>query len=264
MPYTKEVLQNMYSLSPEDVLATLTACGLPHDASEYADADIENRFDIVRQLLKDEQASNYEEATRLLQQRLESNSLPDTATTNTEVKNKIRPTKSLNIAKLLSFASKQGFKLKLSEALKILESCGLKEQDEYTPQEVERFIEACQSIGQQTSTSNVYVDIEDITIETESDLTGMVDKVTDRFVEKIPRGLVRQVYTKKAIARLAELPEEGEDFLKEMEKQILARIEGKPSPMQLLLQKHQLKFLPHTPTNSMQLPSASENDSTTS
>ncbi|MBD2303400.1 hypothetical protein [Nostoc sp. FACHB-190] len=250
------------NLSPEEINRTLHLSEIGEKES-YTEDDAD-RFRECRSLM--EQGKTDEEIKNLLPsivvlETVQNNSVFEN---NNGKKGQKKPTKSLDITGLLNFARKQGFKLKLSEALKILEFCELEEQDEYTPQEVERFIDACQSIGEQTSISNVLVDIEDITTETESDLTGMVDKVTDKFVEKIPRGLVRQVYTKKAIARLAEQPEESEDFLKQMEKQILARIEGKPSPMQQLWEKHQIKFLPPTRMNSMQLPSASDNDTTTS
>ncbi|MFN6566179.1 hypothetical protein [Dendronalium sp. ChiSLP03b] len=259
MPYTKEALQNMYSLSPEDVLATLTACGLAHDTQEYSDTDIETRFDIVRQLFKDGQASDYQQATTLFQQRLDDNSSTDMV--KNERKNHSKPTKPLDIAGLLSFARKQGFKLKLTEALKILAFCELGEKDEYTPGEVELFIVACHSISQEIS--DVSIEIEDMTTESEQELTGLVERVTDKFVEKIPPGLVKQVYAQKAIAKLAQQPDEGEDFLLQMERRIMERIEGKPSPMKSLLEKYQMKLLPHTPIKSMQLPSASENDTTT-
>ncbi|MEA5566648.1 hypothetical protein [Anabaena sp. UHCC 0399] len=259
MPYTKETLQNVYSLSLEDVLATLTVCGLSHDTQEYSDTDIETRFDIVRQLFKDGQAFDYEQAITLFQQRLDDDSASETK--NKGKKTHKKAAKTSDVTELLIQAREIGFKLTLTQALNILAFCGLGEKDEYFPQEAEHFLAACNLAGEETP--DVSSQIEDITTETESDLTGIVDNVTDKFVEKIPRGLVRQVYTQKAIARLAEPPEEGEDLLKELEKKILARIEGKPSPMTLYAQKYRIN-LPLTPIKSMQLPSASESDTTTS
>ncbi|MBE9210541.1 hypothetical protein IQ244_29370 [Nostoc sp. LEGE 06077] len=260
MPYTKEALQNMYSLSLEDVLATLTACGLTHDTQEYSDADIETRFDIVRQLFKDGQACDYEQATTLFQQRL------DTDDSSSEIKNgkksRKKATKTLDITELLIQAREQDFRLTLTQALKILAFCGLGEKDEYTPEETERFLATCNLAGEEMP--DVSSDIEEITKESEGALAGLVDKVTDKFVEKIPPGLVKQVYAKKALARLAEQPDESEDFFVQMERRIMSRIEGKPSPMQALLEKHRMNVLPPTSIKSMQLPSASDSDTTTS
>lgn len=40
MPYTKVALQNLHTLSLEDVDATLNACGLAKDRDEYTDEEI--------------------------------------------------------------------------------------------------------------------------------------------------------------------------------------------------------------------------------
>lgn len=67
MPYTKEALQNLYSLSVEDVNATLSACGLSTDCNEYADEEIQSGFDTVRQYFTSERVSDYQQATDLFQ-----------------------------------------------------------------------------------------------------------------------------------------------------------------------------------------------------
>ncbi|MBD2732192.1 hypothetical protein H6G96_39625 [Nostoc sp. FACHB-892] len=111
MPYTKEALQNMYSLSSEDVLATLTACGLTDDTQEYSDAEIETRFDIVRQWFKDEQVSDYQEATKLFQHWLEDNSAPET---RKEKKSAKKAAKSLDITEWRCCVNKENGKFYLS------------------------------------------------------------------------------------------------------------------------------------------------------
>jgi hypothetical protein len=276
MPYTKEALQNMYSLSPEDVSATLTACGLSSDTQEYSDADIESRFDVVRQLFTKGLASDYQHATTLFQQSLESNSDPSESSpesnpqSGTETKNggKKQGKKGqlpLDITELLSLAREEGFKLTLTKALQVLTSCGLKEQDEYTPEESERFLGALTKVSQQAP--DVLIDMEDITTASEKALAGFVARVTDRLVEKIPLGLVKQVYTQKAIARLAQQPEESDDFFIELEEGIMRQLEGKPpmeSPLIQLMEKHQINLLPPTSIKSMQLLNESESDTTTS
>lgn len=260
MPYTKEALQNMYSLSAEDVLSTLTACGLPHDANEYSDIDIESRFDVVRQFFNNGQAANYEQATTLYQQGLEDNSSTDNKNGGKKYRKKVA--KTLDITELLITAREQGFKLTLTEALKIFSFCGLKEQNEYTPEEYDRFIEACNLITQ-GKTPDVLIEIEDITTASEEALTALVDKVTDKLVEKIPPGFVKQLYVQKAIAKLAEKSEQNDDFFIELEEGIMQRLEGK-SPMTLLMEKHRMNLFPRTSIKSMELPSESESDTTTS
>ncbi|MCF2151943.1 hypothetical protein IQ276_037170 [Desmonostoc muscorum LEGE 12446] len=263
MPYTKEALQNMYSLSPEDVLATLIACGLADDAPFYSDADIETRFDVVRQLFKDGEASDYQQATTLFQQKLEDNSLAQIK--NEGRKPRKKAVKPLDITELINLAREIGFKLTLTKALQVLASCGLKEKEEYTPSESERFLGALTKVSQQAP--DVLIDMEDITTASEKALASFVDGVTDRLVEKIPLGLVKQVYTQKAIARLAQQPEESDDFFIELEEGIMRQLEGKPameSPLIQLMEKHRINLLPPTSIKSMQLPSESESDTTIS
>lgn len=158
MPYTKEALQNMYSLSPEDVLATLTACGLAHDTQEYSDEDIETRFDIVRQLFKDGEVSDYEQATTFFQQKLEDN--PLTQIKNEGRKSRKKAAKTLDITELLSLARTQGFKITLTKALNIFADCGLKEQDEYTSSECERFLAALTKASQEKTEIEMTANLE--------------------------------------------------------------------------------------------------------
>lgn len=178
MPYTKEALQNMYSLSSKDVLATLTACGLTDDTQEYSDAEIETRFDIVRQWFNSGQVSDYQEATKLFQHWLEDNSAPET---RKEKKSAKKAAKSLDITELLSLAREQGLKLTLTQASRILAFCGLTDKEEYTQQEVERFIQASGFVGEETP--DIPNSIGNINTESEEALAGLVDRVTDYLAE---------------------------------------------------------------------------------
>ena len=262
MPYTKEALQNMYSLSSEDVLATLIACGLTDDAQEYSDAEIETRFDIVRQWFKDGQVSDYQEATKLFKHWLEENSAPET---RNEKKSAKKGTKALDITELLIAAREQGLKLTLTQASRILAFCGLTDKEEYTQQEVERFIQASGFVGEETP--DISSSIGDISTESESALAGLVDRVTDHLAEKIPTGLVKDLYVQKAIAKLGQQSLGSDHLFAQLEDQIIQQLEGKSqtqTPLQQLLQKHRVFSLPPTSIKLMELPSESESDTTTS
>ncbi|MCC5618790.1 hypothetical protein LC605_27625 [Nostoc sp. CHAB 5836] len=181
-------------------------------------------------------------------------------------------------------------------------ACFLENKEEYSPEEVTIFNECRSLIGQgltyeevaqhfqsrnlsanladneskptpkskktktkdnESKQPNVLNNIEAISTATETELTDLLDKVTDKLVEKIPPGFVKQLYVQKALAKLAETPEEIHDFFLQLEEGIIQKLEGK-SPMMLLLEKRQTHLLPHTSIKSMELPKESENDSTTS
>ncbi|MBD2440565.1 hypothetical protein [Nostoc sp. FACHB-110] len=102
-------------------------------------------------------------------------------------------------------------------------------------------------------------DVGAITIASETELANLVDKITDKLVEKIPPGFVKQMYVQKAVAKLAESPEEIHEFFVQLEDKIMGQLEGK-SPMQMMLERGRTKLLPHSSTKSIQLPPESEND----
>ncbi|MCC5612662.1 hypothetical protein LC612_39720 [Nostoc sp. CHAB 5834] len=154
MPYTKEALQNLYSLSVEDVNATLSACGLSIDCNEYADEEIQSGFDTVRQYFTSERVSDYQEATDLFLQELEVKGQPETSPKTKGKKSKHEKNEAaaelLDISALLSRAKERvGAKISLGESLSILQACGLQDQDEYNQAECDRFLEACNLIKNQ-------------------------------------------------------------------------------------------------------------------
>jgi hypothetical protein len=256
MPYTKEALQNMYSLSPEDVSATLTACGLDHDTQEYSDADIETRFDVVRQLFKDGEASDYQQATTLFQQKLEDNSSAQIK--NEGRKSRKKATKSLDITELLSLAREQGFKLTLTKALNIFADCGLKEQDEYTSEESERFLAACNLRHQRKTEISIAADIQLTLEETERLIQDSGDLLFGEMLrEKAGQhaAIAPGLYLKYLAQELAS--ETSQQNWRSLLEMIKARALGKPQP-QFTLKVQTLQ--PQQPLNS--LPPNSENGST--
>ncbi|MBW4559197.1 MAG: hypothetical protein KME59_25425 [Trichormus sp. ATA11-4-KO1] len=293
MPYTKEALQNMYSLSLEDVLATLTACGLSHDTQEYSDAEIESGFDVVRQLFTSGQASDYQQATTLFQQSLENSSSESSTESNsqsgTEPKNGRKKSRKktqfpIDVTELLVIARDQGFKLTLSQALIILQACGLSEQDEYSSDECDRFLETCKSIKQQdksfeeviadltvpqTNESSEQLELEAV-IESVSekavaarvDLSSLVDKITAVQAQDVPE-LVQSLYLKNVALKLQQSDSENNLFA-QLEERIMARIEQKKQQRQELSgMTWETKPLEPSSEKLMLSPNVSENGTNT-
>jgi hypothetical protein len=203
MPYTKETLQNVYSLTPEEVDATLTACGLTLEQEEYSDSDIESKFDKVRDYFQSQQVTDYEQAAQKLQTQISST----------------------------------------------------------TSESSQQDISA--SPASQTKQSDLKNDIGTITQASETELANLVDKITDKLAERIPPGFIQQVYVQKAVAKLAQSPEEIHEFFVELEQGIMQQLEGK-SPMELMLERGRTSLLPRSSLKSVELLPESESDTTTS
>jgi hypothetical protein len=159
MPYSKQDLQNLYSLSFEDVNATLAACGLSLQQDEYADEQIQSGFDVIRKYFTDAQVTDYAAAAEIFSQQ----SLPKTKKTGRgkKLSNSLEQDSSiamveendLDISQLLAQATSQcGTRISVSEAGKILSACGLPDKEQYTGFEGEVFVEACTLIKQENKT----------------------------------------------------------------------------------------------------------------
>ncbi|PSB30098.1 hypothetical protein [Chlorogloea sp. CCALA 695] len=159
MPYSKQDLQNLYSLSFEDVDATLAACGLSKEQDEYADEQIQSGFDVIRKYFNEAQVGDFAAATEMFSQQ----SLSKTKKTGGGKKSGNSSEQELgvttvedndlDISQLLAQATSQcGTRISLNEASKILSACGLPDKEEYTGTECEVFVEACTLIKQQSKT----------------------------------------------------------------------------------------------------------------
>jgi uncharacterized membrane-anchored protein YhcB (DUF1043 family) len=226
MPYTKDSLQSVYSLSAEDVEATLKACQLPLDRDEYTDTEIKNRFDVIRQLCTNGSAADYEQAAELLQQHLEvaASDLPSDSDSSdadqsdakqeTDIKQSRKKfPKSLDISQLLAKARRQVAKVTLLEATQILQACGLPEQDEYSQPECDRFLEACDLIKNQNKS---FEDVAKHFGLNTNDSTPDLDVDTDQLLQQLgettallgveERELIREMVRQKAKGDMAGLP----------------------------------------------------------
>ncbi|MBD2166476.1 hypothetical protein H6G04_18940 [Calothrix membranacea FACHB-236] len=285
MPYTKDSLQSVYSLSAEDVDATLKACQLPLDRDEYTDAEIKDRFDLIRQLCTNGEAADYEQAAELLQQHLQLNaseSSTDVDVSNTD-QSAVKPetdakkprkkfTKPVDISQLLAQARHQVAKVTLHEAMQILLACGLPEQDEYSPSECDRFLEACDLIKKQNKSFEEVAQHFGVTTDSPAqfedvDTSELLQQLgeTTALLGQEERDLIREMVRQKAKGDMAGLPKlylqslieemKSPQFQQEWQQlrdAFKARVMGKKptSPA----------FPPQLPLRS--LPSTSENGST--
>jgi hypothetical protein len=132
------------NLSPSEISRTLRLSGIP-EKELYTENDADS-FRECRTLI--EQGGNDEEVMALLSPVVDNalEETPDNSSPskkNGRKKSGEKAVKPLDITELLSLTREIGFKLTLTKALQVLTSCGLKEQDEYTPEESERFLTAC-------------------------------------------------------------------------------------------------------------------------
>lgn len=270
MSYTKELLQQTYSLSVEDIDATLTASGLPFDQPEYSDEEIQSRFDVIRQLIK--LGKTYKQAAAHFQ-RQQKKSVE---------KAEFPP---MNILEMLTHINLEyGIGLELTEAIEIMAACGLSpNQKEYRQLECDRFLEACDLIKEQGLTyqdvaahfginnngtnhdSNAQYltdQITNVAVTSEAGLAHLVDQVTEKRAEHVS-GLVNQMYLKNVISKLASSQDEIKSFYAGLEERILDQIEGK-SPIKAIMQgQWQITPLPSFSEKPMLLPDASESDTNT-
>jgi hypothetical protein len=270
MSYTKELLQQAYSISIEDIDATLMACGLPIDQGEYSDEEIKSHFDFIRQSIQ--QGKTFKQAAAQFKRETKKR------TTDAEFP-------PMNILEMLThICSEYGIQLELTESVEIMSACGLSpNQKEYRQLECERFLEACSLIKEQGQThqqvaahfginktcSNGHNNaqyltdqITNVAVTSESGLVSLVSQVTEKRAEQIP-GLVNQIYLKNVVSKLAESSDEIKNFYAGLEERILEQIEGK-SPIKAIMEgQWQMTPLPSSSEKLMLLPDASENDTNT-
>lgn len=200
------------TLSTEEIQRTLSSCYLP-EKSEYTDDEC-HIFHECRSLI--EQGKSSEELAQHFSYR--SNlSVLDESLADSEPKTKSRKTaktkksdpKLLNIIELQSMASETA-KISLPETLKIISTCGLPTQDEYTQEECDRFIAACTLKQQGKSYEEIAVEFG---IDTDSDeqqnvLLAEVEQMMDLAIAQlssVQAEQIRQVLPKMSLAQLREI-----------------------------------------------------------
>lgn len=165
MPYTKQNLQTLNNLSEDEVNQTLSAAALECGKQSYTDEEIQSSFDIIRSYFNSGQVSDYGAAAELFKQhQLDQHSEVEVqAKTKKQTKGKkledvnanvIEQSDHLNVLELIALASKKcQTRITLSEAVQILDICGLCDQEQYTSFEGDHFLEACDLLKKQNKSS---------------------------------------------------------------------------------------------------------------
>lgn len=253
------------NLSPSEISRTLRLSGIP-EKELYTENDAD-RFRECRTLI--EQGGTDEEVIALLSpvQDVVLEETPDNSVP--EIKNGgKKAAKPLDITELLSLAREEGFKLTLIKALNIFADCGLKEQDEYTPEESERFLTACNLRHQGKTEIEIpanfgagVLDAADIQLTLEETQQLIQDGGDLLFGEMLREkagqhaAIAPGLYLKYLAQELAS--ESSQQNWRSLLEMIKARAVGKPQP-QFTLKVQTLQ--PQQPLNS--LPPNSENGST--
>ena len=244
--YQPEELFN--NLSPSEISRTLRLSGIP-EKELYTENDAD-RFRECRTLI--EQGGNDEEVMALLSPVVD-NALAETqgnsssSTKNGEKKQGKKGQLPLDITELLVIARERGYKIALSQALIILQVCGLSEQDEYSPDECERFLETYKSIkeqnksfeevaselaalnesgiSQQLKLDAVIENVSEKAVAARDDLSNLIDRITAAEAEEIT-GLVQSLYLKNVALKLQQ-SDSGNNLFAQLEERIMARIAQK-------------------------------------
>ncbi|BBD70097.1 hypothetical protein NIES4072_64770 [Nostoc commune NIES-4072] len=236
------------NLSPSEISRTLRLSGIP-EKELYTENDAD-RFRECRTLI--EQGRNDEEVMALLSPVVD-NALSETqgnsssSTKNGGKKQGKKAQSPLDITELLVIARERGYKIALSQALLILQVCGLSEQDEYSPDECERFLETYKSIkeqnksfeevaaslttlsksenSQQLKLDAVIENVSEKAVAAREDLSSLIDKITAAQAEEAPE-LVQSLYLKNVALKLQQSDSENNLFA-QLEERIMARIAQK-------------------------------------
>jgi hypothetical protein len=258
MPYSKQDLSALYTLSLDEVNQTLAASELSTEAEQYTDEQIQTRFDIVRAYFSNGQVSDYVAAAQLFKQNLGDVQLTkdenaakgqelDLQHSNTETSSQ-----PLNLYQLLASASSScGTAIKLNEAIEIFAHCGVAaDLEQYTTQECDRFIYACNlikkenktleevaahfGVGSASKTNAVHSPqqllelLGDSTVVVDDNLMDLINKITAKQTDGVNLNkLVRQSYFMNLSRRISENQDDTDTFFADLESRVMDYVEGK-------------------------------------
>jgi hypothetical protein len=234
MPYTKESLQNLFSLSKEDVDQTLLAAKLPVDREEYSDEEIKS-FEAIRNLLSEGKARDYAEAASIFEE--QQNSLGSTKKSKTRKKSS-DSSKLLDFSDLLNTAKSNNYFLSPKEAIKLLEICGIAaDAENYSEEQSEKFLEMCRlykkegkSLEELALIAGLQIgsffedEIEKTVVALENSGTDLVNEIM-RAKAKADADAARSLYLQHLASQFGS--PEFQKAWKEMEEQIKNAVLGK-------------------------------------
>lgn len=223
-------------LSLEDISASLDACTLPQK-DEYTEDEV-YRFKECRSLIAE--GKTYKQATAHFRRQDKSKQQTSEAETKTQL---------LDISELLALASEQvGTRISLTEAVQILDSCGLPEQEQYTSLEGDRFLEACELLKKQNKSYeevaihfgntkpefDLQADMQEIlsmvgsaAIATDNDLLGVLKQLAAKRGHAIS-GMYERMLLTQVAQHLKERQQKRQLFT-EFGERLEAYVEGKSS-----------------------------------
>lgn len=231
-------------LSPEDISQTLKACGLP-EKDEYTE-DEADRFKECRSLIE-QQGKTYKQVAAHFRQQAKSKQQAGEDEPETQL---------LDISELLALASKQVVtRISLTEAVQILNICGLPDQEQYTSLEGDRFLEACKLIKQQNKTYEEVAAHFGINSSSPDMSLQQVENVVETMAtnaEALTDGLLQQSAEAKALtdaqkymvyyAKAAAEGQQVQEFWARLREQAQSRLTGK-SPARLIRAEPQATFI---------------------
>lgn len=262
MPYTKEALQNIYELSPEEINTVLQTSELAIERDEYSDEEIAS--------VSFQQAVETVKQQRLNSVNIESieNTESHTSSSEGKKKKKQKQDNPMDITELLSKARNKGIKLALMEAMQILQACGLSEKEEYSPDECNRFLEAGDLFKKQNKSlqeiaQHFGIIDDESTLPISDNLLQELGDVTALLGEEEIQ-VIREIVQEKAKGDVAQLPKLYlQTLLNEMRS---PNFQKEAQQLRTALQnaitgkKYNSQNLP-SPPNFLSLPPTSENGS---
>ena len=295
MPYSKQDLVTLYSLSLEEVNQTLTAASLSLDKSPYTDEEIQLGFDLIRSYFNSGQVSDYTAAAQVFEQhqvqRASEEQQPKSKKSTKGKKSEplndfgASPRERLNVLELIAQAGEHCLvKIELLEAVQIMPSCGLlPNQPEFTPDECDRFVEACDLIKKQNKTydevaarfglgsaskSNVVNSpqqllelLGDSTVVVDDNLMDLINKITAKQTDGVNlQKLVRQSYFMNLSRQMSENQDDTDTFFADLESRVMDYIEGKNRARSLgTTWEWATSSLPPSSAKPMSFPEGSDN-----
>ncbi len=252
-------------LPDANIQAILKACYL-QDKSDYTD-DERHLFNECRNLI--EQGKSSEELSEHFAYRKDLVNAPaplagniPTQKSDSKPKKAGKTSKPVSLFELKAIISELiGSKVSLAETLKIVEASGLEEKEEYNQQECSQIIE---TISDEGDSIDFNTTIQGLSTASSEGFAKLVDRMTDRLAESAPDAF-NQIYMQKIAANMERSQQQIRDFYHQLEETIIGELEGKKSPLQILIERRQKT----NPSSLSSMKSAaslpeSNNDSTTS
>ncbi len=255
-----EVFSNQ---SSEQIVSTLEACSL-EDKQEFTE-DEAARIEHCRSLVE-QQGKSYKQVAASFRRQ----DKPKQQSGEVESEDQL-----LDISELLTLVSGQvETRVSLTEAVQILNSCGLSDKEQYRPDERERFLEACDLLKKQNKSyeevaahfgkSNPQVDLKadmqeilsmvgSAVIASEDDLLRVLKELTAKRGHAISAMYERMLLTQ--VAQHLRERQQKRQFFTQFGEQLEAYVEGKSSIPSLEIlpafsQEPTLKSLPKSSDNS--------------